>query len=385
MIPYGRQNISQEDIDSVCETLRSDFLTQGPKVPLLESAICDATQAIHTICVNSATSALHLACLALELTVNDEVWVSPISFVASSNCILYCGAKPVFIDIDSKTNNICINKVEEKLKKYKIENKSMPKVIIAVHLSGLSCEMKKLSRLSEKYGFSIIEDASHAIGAYYNGKPVGCCEFSDITVFSFHPVKIITTGEGGAAVTNDSLLAEKIRSLRSHGITRDKTLLKEDHGPWYYEQQALGYNYRLTDIQAALGVSQMKRLDEFIDNRIEVSKFYLESLKELPIELPHISSESVSSWHLFIIKLNLQAISKTHKQVFEALRDEGLGVNLHYIPIYKQPYYQEMSYKYDPCEVAENYYNRAISIPIYHGMTRQQQQTVVNALTKVLS
>ncbi len=384
MIPYGKQNISQEDIDSVCETLRSDFLTQGPKVPLLETAICNVTQASHAVCVNSATSALHLACLALEVSTNDEVWVSPISFVASSNCALYCGANPVFIDINSNTNNICIKKVEEKLKTYKKLKKPMPKAIIAVHLSGLSCDMKQLSNLSKKYGFSIIEDASHAIGAYYNGKPVGCCEFSNVTVFSFHPVKIITTGEGGAVTTNDSLLADKIRSLRSHGVTRDKDQLKENHGPWYYEQQALGYNYRLTDIQAALGVSQIKRLESFINNRIQISKFYLDSLKKLPIELPYIDSDSTSSWHLFIIKLKLQAISKTHKQVFEELRQEGVGVNLHYIPIYKQPYYQENGYKDDFCEVAENYYNRAISIPIYHGMTQQQQQTVVNALTKVL-
>lgn len=384
MIPYGRQSISEEDIESVCETLRSDFLTQGPKVPLLETAICNATQAHHAVCVNSATSALHLACLALQVSKGDEVWVSPISFVASSNCILYCEAKPVFIDIDLKTNNICIKAIEEKLKVYKELGKVMPKAIIAVHLSGLSCDMKMLFKLSKEYGFSVIEDASHAIGAYYNGKPVGCCEFSDITVFSFHPVKIITTGEGGAAVTNNALLAEKIRSLRSHGVTRDFRLLKENHGPWYYEQQALGYNYRLTDIQAALGISQLTRLESFIKARIEISNFYSQSLKNLPIELPYISSDSVSSWHLYIIKLKLTNLTKSHKQVFEELREEGVGVNLHYIPIYKQPYYQDNGFKETHCELAENYYARAISIPIYHGMTQSDQQTVVKTLEKVL-
>ena len=384
MIPYGRQSISQEDIESVCETLRSDFLTQGPKVPLLESAICGVTQANHAVCVNSATSALHLACLALQVSMDDEVWVSPITFVASSNCILYCKAKPVFIDVDPKTNNICIRAIEDKLKAYKAQDRAMPKVIIAVHLSGLPCEMESLFKLSKEYGFSIIEDASHAIGAYYKSKPVGCCEFSNITIFSFHPVKIITTGEGGVAVTNDAELAEKMQSLRSHGITRDRDQLKQNHGPWYYEQQALGYNYRLTDIQAALGISQLSRLKSFIKSRIEVSKFYFKSLKNLPIELPHVSSDSVSSWHLFIIKLKLNSLSKSHKKIFEELREEGIGVNLHYIPIYKQPYYQENGFKQELCEVAESYYSRAISIPIYHGITQTDQQAVVNALTKVL-
>lgn len=385
MIPYGRQNISQEDIDSVCEVLRSEFLTQGPKVPLFEKAICNITQVDHAVCVNSATSALHLACLAIGISTGDEIWLPPISFVASSNCILYCGAAPKFIDIDPVTNNICPKKLENKLIEAQKLGRPMPKAVIAVHLSGLSCEMKAISLLASTYNFKVIEDASHAIGAYYNGRPVGCCEFSDISIFSFHPVKIITTGEGGAAVTNNPMLAEKMRSLRSHGVTREESLLKENHGPWYYEQQALGYNYRLTDIQAALGLSQIERLQNFIRNRINISNFYFETLKNLPIELPHANPDSTSSWHLFIVKLKLDRLSKTHGEIFSELRDEGLGVNLHYIPIYKQPYYRGIGYGEVSCESAEDYYRRAISIPIYHGMSDSEQQFVVRVLTKVLS
>ena len=384
MIPYGRQQISEEDIACVCETLRSDYLTQGSKPPLFEQAICEVTGASFSVCVNSATSALHLACLSLEVGSKDEVWVSPISFVASSNCALYCGASVKFIDIDPITNNICPIKLEKNLKEYKLTNKPLPKVIIAVHLAGLSCDMQAIGHLSKVYGFRVIEDASHAIGACYLEKAVGCCDFSDITIFSFHPVKIITTGEGGAAVTNDKSIAEKMRLLRSHGVTRDENQLIENHGPWYYEQQLLGFNYRLTDIQASLGLSQLNKLKSFIMQRRNIAKFYFEELALLPIELPKKEAIDQSSWHLFIIKLNLSEIKKSHLQIFNELRDAGVSVNLHYMPIYLQPYYQTLGYNNQYCENADNYYRRAISIPIYHGMNKEDQQTVVATLKRVL-
>ncbi len=386
MIPYGKQDINRQDIDAVIDVLKSDYLTQGPVIPEFEKAVAAQVAADYAVAVNSATSALHIACLALGVNKEDEVWTSAISFVASANCALYCGASIDFIDIDIRTNNISVSKLTEKLHYYKKNNKPLPKVVISVHMAGHSCDMASIYNLSQEYGFKVIEDASHAIGASYNGQAVGCCRYSDITIFSFHPVKIITTAEGGMATTNDAKLLEKMCLLRSHGITRNvKLLTKKNEGPWYYEQQLLGFNYRLTELQGALGVSQLCRLHEFIEYRTGVAKYYLSQLNDLPIELPLISEECQSSWHLFIVKLQLNKIRKSHRQVFNELRNLDIGINLHYIPIYYQPYYQSMGFSIGYCEAAEEYYNRAISIPIYHGMTIQDQDTVINSLREVLS
>ncbi len=384
MIPYGKQDINQQDIKAVIDVLKSDFLTQGPVVPLFEQAVAGYVKSQYALAVNSATSALHIACLALGVNKGDVVWTTPISFVASANCALYCGAEVDFVDIDVNTNNLSPIKLEEKLKEHRNDNKPLPKVVIPVHLAGHSCDMLSIHKLSKEYGFKIIEDASHAIGAKYMGQPVGDCCYSDITVFSFHPVKIITTAEGGMVTTNNVELFNKMKLLRSHGVTRESDLLtKIADGPWYYEQLQLGFNYRLTEIQAALGKSQMARLNEFIEKRNNISSHYLQALNNLPVELP--VEDSQSSWHLFIIKLKLNDIDIPHAKVFTELRGRGLGVNLHYMPIYRQPYYQAMGFKSSYCENAEGYYGRAISIPIFHGMTAQDQESVVNTLSKVLS
>ncbi len=384
MIPYGKQDINQNDVDAVIDVLKSDFLTQGPVVPLFEESLSTFVGSEYAVAVNSATSALHVACLALGVDKGDVVWTTPISFVASANCALYCGAEIDFVDIDEITNNISTKKLAEKLLDHKNNNKPLPKVVIPVHLAGHSCDMESIHKLSIEYGFKIIEDASHAIGASYKGFPVGNCFYSDITIFSFHPVKIITTAEGGMATTNDPALYNTMKLLRSHGVTRDKDLLtKGCDGPWYYEQQQLGFNYRLTEIQGALGMSQMTRLSEFVEKRQIISSNYFKALCNLPIELP--AAESQSSWHLFIIKLKLGDIDMSYAQVFSELRKAGVGVNLHYIPIYRQPFYQSMGFKSDYCEVAEDYYSRAISIPIFHGMTEQDQESVVDTVSRVLS
>ncbi len=386
MIPYGKQDINRQDIDAVIDVLKSDYLTQGPVTPHFEKSLARHVATNYGVAVNSATSALHIACLALEVGKGDVVWTSPVSFVASANCALYCGAKVDFVDIDKFSNNMSVQKLAEKLHQHKNSNMALPKVIIPVHLAGHSCDMEAIHLLSEQYGFKIIEDASHAIGASYKGQAVGCCKYSDITVFSFHPVKIITTGEGGMAVTSHINLYEKMRLLRSHGITRDENRLdKTSDGPWYYEQHTLGFNYRLTELQGALGLSQLSRLNEFIELRKCIANYYLTALCDLPIELPLVNNSSQSSWHLFIIKLQLEKMNKTHKQVFKELRDSGLGVNLHYIPIYRQPYYQSMGFDVNYCNNADDYYERAISIPIYHGMSQEDQKSVVNILTRVLS
>ncbi len=385
MIPYGKQDINQHDINAVIEVLKSEYLTQGPVVPEFEKAICQYTGAKYGVAVNSATSALHIACLALGVGKGDVVWTTPISFVASANCALYCGAEIDFVDIDECTFNISILKLEEKLSEKRINNQPLPNVIIPVHMAGQSCDMKAIYKLSKEYGFKIIEDASHAIGAKYKNKSVGGCRYSDITVFSFHPVKIITTAEGGVAVTNNADLSQKMCLLRSHGVTRDEKELLENHGPWYYEQKILGFNYRLTDIQAALGLSQMERLDEFVEQRKQISNKYLKELNSLPIELPITDTDSQSSWHLFITKLNLDEIEKSHSQIFTELRIAGLGVNLHYMPIYRQPYYQHLGFSVGYCPIAEDYYSRAISIPIFHSMTEKDQKHVVSVMARVLA
>lgn len=385
MIPYGKQAISPQDIDSVIEVLKSDFLTQGPQVPLFEDKIKTATQASYAVAMNSATSALHLACLALGLTQGDIVWTTPISFVATANCALYCGADIDFVDIDPTSYNLSTIELEKKLFNAKQQNLPLPKIVIPVHLCGQSCDMEQIHKLSKVYGFSVIEDASHAIGGKYKNSPIGNCKFSDITVFSFHPVKIITTGEGGVATTNSEKLAKKIALLRSHGVTRDDELMTEpSHGAWYYQQIELGFNYRMTEMQAALGISQLARLTEFVDDRNRLAQHYDNKLINLPITLPRQTKDSYSSYHLYIIRLKLTDIKLSHEQVFDALRSKNIGVNLHYIPIHLQPYYQALGFKMGQFPQAENYYEQAISIPLFHQMSSEQQNTVVQALEDIL-
>jgi UDP-4-amino-4,6-dideoxy-N-acetyl-beta-L-altrosamine transaminase len=382
IIPYGRQDISQADIDSVVAVLSSDFLTQGPQVPLFEQTVANHVGAKHALAVNSATSALHVACLALGLGPGDWLWTTPITFVASANCGLYCGANVSFVDIDPQTYNLCPKALEVKL----IESEklgTLPKVLVAVHLSGQPCDMAAIHFLSQKYGFNIIEDASHAIGGRYKDEFIGGGRYSDITVFSFHPVKIITTAEGGMALTNSDELARKMTHLRSHGVTRDDTLMtKVPDGPWYYEQIALGFNYRMTELQAALGVSQMKRLDSFVERRHELAQRYGQLLTTLPLTTPYQHSDSYSSWHLYVVRLRLNEITKGHRQVFEALRDLGIGVNLHYIPVHTQPHYLRMGFKLGDYPEAEKYYAEAISLPIFKTMSIEQQDRVLSALKK---
>tara|TARA_Y100000589_G_scaffold280335_1_gene276704 strand:+ start:1240 stop:2400 length:1161 start_codon:yes stop_codon:yes gene_type:complete len=385
MIPYGKQSITAEDINAVVEVLKSDFLTQGPQVPAFEKSLMDATGASYALAVNSATSALHIACLALELGPGDTLWATPITFVASANCGLYCGASVDFVDIDPQTYNLCPQALHTKLKRAKAEGK-LPKVLVAVHLCGQPCDMKAIHALSREYGFKVIEDASHAIGGRYQSQPIGACEYSDITVFSFHPVKIVTTAEGGAALTNDKALADKMALYRSHGITRDEALMENpSHGGWYYEQVDLGFNYRMTELQAALGVSQMSRLALFVAARHQLASRYNEKLAHLPITLPYQLPDTYSGLHLYVIRLNLSTITKSHKQVFDELRAAGIGVNLHYIPVHLQPYYQRMGFNEGDFPEAERYYAEAISIPMFHGMTHEQQDEVVKQLTTILS
>ncbi|KIP77986.1 spore coat protein [Vibrio harveyi] len=384
MIPYGKQDINQQDIDSVLDVLRSDFLTQGPQVPAFESALIEHTDARYALAVNSATSALHIACLALGLGQGDWLWTSPVTFVASANCGLYCGAKVDFVDIDPDTYNMCPIRLEEKLIKAKAEGK-LPKVVVPVHLCGQPCDMAAIGKLAKEYGFKVIEDASHAIGGRYREQPIGNCEYSDITVFSFHPVKIVTTAEGGATLTNSKELADKMSLLRSHGITRDPELMcGESHGGWYYQQIDLGFNYRMTELQAALGVSQMKRLNEFVSARHELAQGYYTKLENSPVVLPYQLPNTYSGLHLFVIRLKLDEISLSHQQVFDALRERGIGVNLHYIPVHTQPYYQDLGFTEGEFPESEQYYREAISLPMFHGMTEAQQNTVVDVLTDVL-
>ena len=384
MIPYGRQDIRQEDIDDVIAVLKSDFLTQGPKVPQFEQSLMAFTGAKNALAVNSATSALHIACMALELSPGDILWTSPITFVASANCGLYCGAEVDFVDIDPSTYNLSPIKLEEKLVAAKAAGK-LPKVLVAVHLCGQPCDMKAINELATEYDFNVIEDASHAIGGHYFEKPIGGCQYSDITVFSFHPVKIITTAEGGAALTNDENLAKKMNLFRSHGVTRDPDLMTgEPDGDWYYQQIELGYNYRMTDLQAALGVSQMNRLSEYVKNRHKLADRYNTLLAALPVRLPYQLPNTYSGLHLYPIRLKLDDINKTHKQVFSELRSNGIGVNLHYIPVHTHPYYQEMGFRIGDFPEAESYYTEAISLPMFQTMTYEDQNKVVSVLTSVL-
>lgn len=384
-IPYGRQEITQADIDAVIEVLRSDWLTQGPMIERFERTVADYCGTKYAIAVSSATAGLHLACLALGLGEGDYFWTSPITFVASANCGLYCGAQVDFVDIDPRTYNMSVERLEEKLIAAEKTGK-LPKLVIPVHLAGQSCDMERIAQLSEQYGFHVLEDASHAIGAKYQGKPVGSCQFSAMTVFSFHPVKIITTGEGGMILTNNKDLYEKLIRGRSHGITRNPDLMTEpSHGAWYYQQLELGYNYRMTDIQAALGVSQMARLDTFIERRQWLALRYNELLGDLPLTLPWQHPDTESSWHLYIIRLQLEKLCKTHRQVFEELREAGIGVNLHYIPVYEQPYYQRVNFPWQVCLTAQAYYQEAISLPLFFGLAENEQNFIVKTLQLILS
>ncbi|MEO3985222.1 UDP-4-amino-4,6-dideoxy-N-acetyl-beta-L-altrosamine transaminase [Plesiomonas shigelloides] len=385
MIPYGRQQISQDDIDAVVAVLQSDFLTQGPQVPAFELALQQATGAQYALAVNSATSALHIACMALGLGAGDRLWTTPITFVASANCARYCGADVDFVDIDPSTYNLCPQQLEKKLKQAQKDG-TLPKIVVPVHLCGYPCDMAAIYALSQEYGFHIIEDASHAIGGQYHGKPIGNCRYSDITIFSFHPVKIVTTAEGGAALTNSPELAERMALLRSHGITREPSKMQgESHGSWYYQQIDLGYNYRMTELQAALGVSQMTRLDEFVTRRHQLAQRYHAALHDLPLTLPLFSQQDAySALHLYVIRLQRAKLNKTRRDIFDALRNAGVGVNIHYIPVHTQPYYQNLGFNVGEYPIAEAYYEDAISLPMFAAMTDQQQDTVIEVLRTIL-
>jgi len=384
MIHYGRQDITQDDIDAVVAVLKSVNLTQGPAIAQFEQCVAHHTGAQHAVAVSNATAALHMACLALELGPGDWLWTTPNTFVASSNCALYCGAQVDFVDIDPRTYNLCPQKLEEKLIQAQKDNK-LPKLVVPVHLTGQPCEMAAIHALGHKYGFKIIEDASHAIGGRYKGEQIGNGRYSDITVFSFHPVKIITTGEGGMALTNSDELATRLGLLRSHGITRDPALMTEPmQGPWYYQQVALGFNYRMTDMQAALGASQMTRLVDYVQRRHDIARRYNELLADLPLNLPWQHPDSHSAYHLYVVRLQLDKISATHRQVFEALRAKDIMVNLHYIPVHTQPFYQQMGFKQGDFPQAEQYYCEAISIPMHVNLTDEELQFVSNCLREAM-
>lgn len=380
MIPYGKQAIDQADIDAVVAVLQSDYLTQGPQVPAFEKAMAQYCQANYAVAVNSATSALHIACLALGLGDGDWLWTSPNTFVASANCAHYCGAQVDFVDINARTYNMCADALERKLIQAQLTN-CLPKIVIPVHFAGQACDMQRIHQLSQQYGFHIIEDASHAIGGKYFDKPIGGCQFSDITVFSFHPVKIITTAEGGLATTNKSDLAEKMQLFRSHGVTREPHLMTHAiEGPWYYQQVDLGFNYRMTELQAALGLSQLNKLDQFVSQRHQIAQLYQKQLVGLPIVLPYQQPNCYSSLHLFPIQVK----ASQRAELFEQMRAKDLGVNVHYIPVHTQPYYQRLGFKIGDFPNAEAYYQRAISIPLYQAMTTDQQSFVVDVLDDLL-
>lgn len=385
MIPYGRHSISNADIQAVINVLKSDWLTQGPTVEQFEHSVAGYCGATHAVAVNSATSALHIACLALGVDKGDVVWTSPITFVASANCALYCGATVDFIDIDPRTYNLSVDCLKQKLA-HAEKTGTLPKVLIPVHLSGQSCDMAAIHVLGQHYGFRIIEDASHAIGGRYREEPIGNCRYSDITVFSFHPVKIITTGEGGLALTNDKDLANRMRRFRSHGITNETTEMysRPPDELWNYQQICLGFNYRMTDISAALGLSQMQRIDDFVAKRHKIAKRYDTLLANMPVTLPWQHPDSYSSFHLYLIRLKLNEIKHTYRVVYDALHAADILVNLHYIPVYRQPYYESMGFRAGYCRKAEDYFSEAMSIPMYPELTVAQQDYVVEVLKRVL-
>lgn len=382
MIFYGKQSIDQNDIDAVVEVLKSDFLTQGPAIEKFEKCVAEYCGAKYAVAVTSATAALHISCLAAGLGKGDILWTSPITFTASANCGRYCGADVDFVDIDSSTYNMSIAELEKKLQAAEIK----PRVVVPVHLAGQSCEMDKIYKLSQKYGFKVIEDASHAIGADYKETKVGCCKYSDMTVFSFHPVKIVTTGEGGMVLTNDKDLYEKLVLYRSHGITRDPKLMTGTaDGPWYYQQIELGFNYRMTDMQAALGYSQMQKVDEFVSRRRYLAKRYDELLKNINnIQLPYQNDDTDSSWHLYVVRADFSKMSKTKQQIFDGMKDRGICLNLHYIPVHTQPYYQKQGFKDGDFPNSEKYYEEAFTLPLYYSLTDEQQDYIVKNLVEVL-
>ena len=385
MIPYGRQDISQADIDAVVQVLRSDHLTQGPVVPSFERTVANYCGVRHAVAVNSATSALHIACLALGVGHGDVVWTTPITFVASANCALYCGATVDFVDIDPRSYNLSVDCLAEKLTVAKVAGK-LPKVVIPVHLCGQPCDMEGIHALGQQYGFKIIEDASHAIGGRYKGEPIGNCRYSDITVFSFHPVKIITSGEGGMALTDDVQLARRLQLLRSHGITSDAAEMQSrpPQELWNYQQIDLGFNYRMTDIHAALGLSQMQRIDEFVTQRHSIARRYDQMLAGLSVTLPWQHTDSYSACHLYVVRLQFGEIIKTQHEVYEAMHVAGILVNLHYIPVYRQPYYQKAGFEEGYCPQAEQYYSQCMSLPLYPGLTQAQQSHVIETLKSLI-
>lgn len=383
-IPYGKQSIEQSDIDEVIRILKSPWITQGPAISAFETALSAYTQTKYAVAVSSATAALHLACLALQLGPGDYLWTSPNTFVASANCGLYCGAQVDFVDIDPTTYNLDADQLELKLQAAAHSNK-LPKIVIPVHFAGQACDMEKIAALAKKYNFHVIEDASHAIGGSYQQSPIGNCRYSDMTIFSFHPVKIITTGEGGLILTNNSDLNEKLQRLRTHGITRNHEHMKKLDGPWYYEQIELGYNYRMTDIQAALGLNQLKRLTEFTKRRHDLAMRYHDLLANLPLTTPKLLKDRQSAWHLYVILLQLEHLSKSRLEVFNALREKNIGVNVHYIPVYKQPYYAAHGFGKMHLTNMEYYYERAITLPLYPSLTTSEQDRVVDAVRKALA
>ena len=385
MIPYGRQDITEDDLNAVRDVLTSDFLTQGPRVPDFEACVARAAGAAYGVAVNSATSALHVACMALGLGRGDWLWTVPNTFVASANVGIFCGARVDFVDIDPDTFNMCADTLAAKLASAETAG-TLPKILIPVHMAGQSADMERIGALAKRYGVRVIEDASHAIGARFAGAPVGMCAHSDITVFSFHPVKIVTTAEGGVAVTQNADLAARMRRAASHGVTRDPALMTHgSHGPWYYQQVELGYNYRMTEMQAALGISQMQRLNNYVACRAAHAHAYDMALANLPLDLPRQDKRSASAWHLYVIRLQLENIGLSHLAVFEALRAAGLGVNLHYIPVHTQPYWRAFGFTDGDFPNAEAYYARAISIPLFATMTEVQRHEVVGVLQKTLT
>lgn len=384
MIYYGKQSIDEADIRAVEEVLRSDFLTQGPAIERFEHSVADYCGVKYAVAVTNATSALHIACLAAGLGPGNILWTSPITFVASANCGHYCGADVDFVDIDEKTYNMSVDALAEKLRRAKKKNK-LPKIVVPVHLAGQSCDMERIRELSEKYGFTVIEDASHAVGADYLDTKVGSCAFSDMAVFSFHPVKIITTGEGGMVLTNDKDLYERLILLRSHGITRDPAkMTHEADGPWYYQQIALGFNYRMTDIQAALGASQMTRLDAFVARRRELAARYNALLKDFPLVTPDVMKGADPSWHIYIVRMVFGQIGKTKRQIFEEMKERGVVLNLHYIPVHRQPYYEKLGFRQGDFPHSEKYYEEAFTLPLYYSLANDEQDYIIESLWSVL-
>ena len=384
MIYYGRQDINEADIQAVEAVLRSDFLTQGPAIERFEQRVAQYCGVKYAVAVCNATSALHIACLAAGLGKGDLLWTSPITFVASANCARYCGADVDFVDIDENTYNMSVPALEQKLQEAKRRGR-LPKIVVPVHMAGQSCDMRAIKKLSEEYGFTLIEDASHCIGADYADTKVGSCAYSDMAVLSFHPVKIITTGEGGMVLTNDAALYERLCLYRSHGITRDpKHMTRESDGDWYYQQVALGFNYRMTDIQAALGASQMDRLNAFVARRRALAARYDELLRDLPLRTPFVLKEAQPSWHLYIVRIDFDRVRKTKQQIFAEMRARGIALNLHYIPVHTQPYYEALGFRAEDCPAAVEYYREALTLPLYPCMTDAEQEMAARALREVL-